>query len=241
MKNKNYFYLLFGVLALIFVGLAGLLMLVKFRTSPSPIVPLPPATSNFTNISEEDELALQQKVALIIKTKDFRKCESVNSELYRKVCINNIALNLAKETGDISYCQMVDNELIPISECEREAIFDYSLQKEDITICNKTKNSELKRECYQNFWPRLAMKKKNPQLCENIVNQSEKNLCYDKYLFFTEFVKSPPNFSCIKFRDLGVREDCEIYKQSLKKRVSGNICEMFSTNLFKNYCFRFFK
>jgi len=49
------------------------------------------------------ELQLQEQAGAIIKTKDFNRCDEIKDEMYHTVCINNIALNLAQETQDISY------------------------------------------------------------------------------------------------------------------------------------------
>ena len=60
----------------------------------------------------------------IIKGGDIEKCNTIESEYEKAICINNIALNLAQETMDISYCERVDNKLVSRDECERQIILE---------------------------------------------------------------------------------------------------------------------
>ena len=92
----------------------------------------------------DEKIRLQEQVAEIIKTKDFSLCDEMKDKVYFTVCNNNIALNLAQERSDLSYCQKIDNTLVLIEECERQVIFKKSLLKENIEVCDETQNHKLK-------------------------------------------------------------------------------------------------
>ncbi len=191
--------------------------------------------SKSKKLTPEEEIELQKKAAEIIKTNDFNRCQEIENQIYRTVCINNIALNLAEEKQDISYCQKLDDKLISIASCERQVLLKKSQDKEDINICNETENSKIQKECEGSFWPSLAIKKKEINLCDNISTEQEKNSCYDNYLFQQEFMKSESNFDCQKFYSQQVKLDCPIYKENIlnKKPIA---CDALKSDLFFNYC-----
>lgn len=184
-----------------------------------------------------DEIKLQEQAGEIIKTKDFGRCDEIKDEMYQTVCINNIALNLAQETQDISYCQKIDDKLVSVSSCESQIIFQKSLDKEDIRVCQETQNTELQKQCQENFWPNLALKKEDIKICNNLQTEQDKNLCSDNYLFQKEFItQKPAGFDCEKFKDEQVRADCKIYKTDSVKQTP-DFCAKLKSNLFLNHCF----
>lgn len=178
------------------------------------------------------ELELQQQVADIVATKDFSQCGNVSDAMYKVVCVNNIALNLAQETQDLSYCQKIDNALVPISDCERQIIFTKSVTKGDVAVCSETNDAVIREECIAGFWQTKAFNEGNTKLCENIGNEFNKNYCYDNYLFNTTFLKNVSGFDCRSFKDAQTQKDCKTYK----KLSAGSMCEGLSSMLFTNHC-----
>ena len=231
-KLKFILLIFLGVLILFFVGL-----LYFYREPVLNFIFKPDGQSNIQTgpLTAEEEIKLQEKAAEIIKTGDFDKCQEIENQIYRTVCINNIALNLAQEKQDISYCQKLDDELVSIAGCERQVLFTKSQDKEDINVCNETKNSEIQKECQESFWPSLALNKKDINLCNNITVEQEKNSCRDNYLFKQEFTKSESDFDCQRFYSQQVKSDCQIYKENIlnKKSIA---CNIFESDLFLNYC-----
>lgn len=237
MFNSN---LKFIILILLGVFILLFFILIYFYQESIPEPEIQPSIqtaplSEPEKLTSEKEIELQKKAAEIIKTNDFNKCQEIKNELYNTVCVNNIALNLAEEKQDISYCQKLDNKLVSIAGCERQVLLKKSQDKKDIDVCNETKNSEIQKECKDNFWPLLALKKKDINLCENITTEQEKNSCYDNYLFQEEFVKSEKSFDCGKFYAQQVKADCEIYKESILNKKPAD-CNSFKSDLFFNYC-----
>jgi hypothetical protein len=196
-----------------------------------------------SDLSQEETkriLKLQEQVGEIIKFNDFGKCDEVKDEYYKRVCINNIAFNLAKEKQDISYCQKLDNKLLYTEDCERQILLPKAIDKEDIKVCSETRNKGIKQNCEQDFWTFLAIKKENINLCNNYLNYEEKIFCYDQYIFEKEFAYKKNNikdFDCSKFQNKDIENDCKLYKENLDKRRP-NFCYQLKSNLFVGYCMR---
>ena len=184
----------------------------------------------------EKEIEIQEQVVEIIKTSDFNKCVEVQNEIYRIACINNIALNLAQEEQDIGYCQKIDDKLMSIASCEIRVLFKKSLDQEHISICNETANKEIQQQCKDRFWPLLAVKKENIDLCQNTFTDDDKIVCIDNYIFEQEFIKNENNFDCKKFNAQQSVSDCRIYKEQVSNNEL-NDCYIFESDLFVNYCF----
>lgn len=161
----------------------------------------------------KNELELQQQAADIIRSKDFNRCQEIKDEVYQKVCINNIALNLAEEKQDISYCQKIDGQLIPIEECEREIIFQKAIDEGKTDACEETNNQGLQQECKENFWSDSAVKKSDIALCNNVEGEQGKNVCRDNYVFAKEYQVNAASFDCDRFNEENLRQYCEASKQ----------------------------
>jgi len=199
------------------------------------------SAETFNTISEElkvdEEIALQKKAAEIIKTEDFSQCEEIENQMYKAVCINNIALNLAEKNQDVSYCQRLDNKLVKIANCERRIVFKKSQDKENIAICSEARDKEVQKECQNSFWPSLAVKKQDINLCDNILVKEEKNNCKNNYLF-EKLIGTEDSFDCQKFIDQQLKEDCQKYRENILKIGERTInCNIFKSDLFLNYCY----
>lgn len=191
--------------------------------SPKPEIPKPKSESD-----------LQEQMAEIVKSENFDRCQEIEDKTYQTACINNIALNLANEKQDLSFCQKLDDKLVSIETCEREIIFSKSIDKEDISVCGETKNSQLKKECEDSFWPSLALKKGDIRLCDNISDESAKENCSNQYLAKKEFSGNVSAFDCNKFQGEEIRQDCNMMKENTGEDTK--ICSEMKSDFFKNYC-----
>jgi len=199
-----------------------------------------------------EELKLQEQTAEIIKTNNYNECDKIEDAMYKKVCINNIALKLAEETLDISHCQKLDNELVPRDDCERNVIASKSIKNDDISACLETKNQELQAQCQDNYYIQFSQKKDDIGICEQASAKEIKDLCYNTYLINKKFTADKDNFNCSTLRGIDEQVDCQTMKEKLKEYQSsasppinpviGNIlCSGFKTNLFVSYCLFNFK
>lgn len=200
-------------------------------------------------LTTAEELKLQEQVGDIIKTKDLGQCDGIENEMYKKVCINNIALNLAQETQDISYCQKLDNELVPIRDCESRVVFAKSLEREDIAVCQETKDQELQKQCQDSFYSQLALKKEDINICSQAPSEEQANLCYNSFLITRDFTKDSKNFNCTLLKGLDTQEDCQKMKELLAKEpielagipgmprmANFKSCSQLKTTVFSSYC-----
>lgn len=171
-------------------------------------------------LSAEQELDLQKQAADAIKTKDFSACRAIKNEMYRVVCVNNIAINLAQETGDISYCSKIDGKLVPVSECESSAIMKLSAGKEDITICSQASEETTRTACQSAFYSSLAQKKNDPSVCDQNPDKIAAAACYNGFIlsgFLSSGLSDAEALTCESFRGEDTRKDCESLKTVLGK------------------------
>lgn len=182
------------------------------------------------------EAQIQEQTDSIIAEKNFEKCGQIKNDLYKTVCVNNIALNLARETNDISYCRKIDDKLISVKECEAAVLLPKSLTRRDVNICGETSDSSLREECEANFWPNLAVWHGSQELCGNASVQEDEDNCRDNYLMQKEAAADMVNFSCGRFQNSQTKKDCELYKADINAITSQTCLEM-ESEVFSNFCF----
>lgn len=181
------------------------------------------------------ELQIQEELGVLIQTGSFDECKKINDAYYETVCINNIALALADEKLDVSFCQKIDNKLIPIIECERQVVMKKSIEREDMHICDEATDSGVREQCRTSFAIGLALKKNDIRACEQEATPERRTECADMFLFQTEFLADPSKFTCSKFREEDVRTDCVAFsKQDLSQGMGE--CSTLKTDLFINQC-----
>lgn len=119
-RKHPLYNVLLVLLAIAALGMAAYLSLTYLGTSPEDVPPPEPTSQpqEPPALSVEDELELQSEVDAIVRSKDYAQCDAVENEMYRKVCVNNIALVLAQETQDVSHCDRVDGSMVPRRYCE---------------------------------------------------------------------------------------------------------------------------
>ena len=213
------------IIVLIIIILGAFFYLIPGQPPEPGPGPIPPPPDD--PLTEQE---LQEQAAEIIKTKNLEACQQIDDKLYKTVCTNNIALNLAKEKQDVSYCQELDDKLVSIANCERQVLFEKSLELENISVCDEAQTTEVKDECKDAFWLSLALKKEDVVVCENA--GSEKDACSDNYLFRVGFEGDQTDFDCTKFVQEDVKRDCEFYQEN-----NSNSCSEFESSLFVDYCF----
>lgn len=184
----------------------------------------------------EIELELQKQASEIVKTKDFDKCDEIEDETYRTVCVNNIALNLAKETQDIFYCRKLDDKLIGIKTCELNIATKKAYDEEDVKYCDDIQDLEFRGFCIMRTWATFALKKGDRELCDNIKLIENKEACYDNIIFKTEFVDEEVDFDCNKFYNERLKEDCKLYEGISLNKEKFITCRQFKSNLFLEHC-----
>lgn len=235
-ENWKFIVLIVGIITLLTVILAFIFGKPFFYTNKF-------SANNTTNsqnegvekLSVNDEKALQNQLAQIVKTDDLSRCQEINNQLYRTVCINNISVQLATDKKDLSYCQKMDGNLMTKDSCERRVIFDKSQEAGDINVCDETQRDNLKNDCRKVFWPSLTIKKGDISFCDNISSDEEKTNCKNDYIYQKEFLSKTASFGCSKFLGDDVKADCAIYKKNLNSN-SLDFCKNLKSGLFLNAC-----
>jgi hypothetical protein len=164
-----------------------------------------------------------------------KACESIGNDMYRKVCINNIALNKAQETNDITYCRHIDNELIPRADCERQVVNTLSLEKEDQAICDQATDTEVKTQCKESYHLALALKKNDASLCAQAANPAN---CTD-YFYLQQFTQDPAKVSCDAFSTPEAQADCATIKAgdtATDQQSFMRFCQAKESDLFTSLC-----
>jgi len=233
MNTKTVLIIFLVILAL--VGISSFLFLSGFFEKTSEIEKPPVVIGDKKEEVTLSEQELQKKVSDAVKTSDFSSCESITDEFYNIVCINNIALNLAKETGEISHCQKIDGKLMSVTDCEGEVISLLSRSSSD--ACSELEG-DAKKQCTNNFYSQDALKNGNIEACDNISGKEQIDSCRNNYFVNKEFFGNEQNFSCDLFEGEDIVSDCEYIKQEISQGETLNdlSCVNLKTSIFLHYC-----
>ncbi|MEK7452618.1 MAG: hypothetical protein AAB614_00085 [Patescibacteria group bacterium] len=196
---------------------------------------------DLSNVTTLNEREIQKNTLEIIKTKDFSLCENISDITYKSVCINNIAMMLAKESGDISYCQKMDGKLITTQECEIQTLSVKLSESGDATLCDKFTNQVSKDDCKNGFYLSVSQEKGDISLCKNIKNKTDSDLCINSYNTRKVFLNDPANFDCSLMIGDDAISDCKKVKDIISDFgnnviLSPDKCLQLKTSLFSTYC-----
>ncbi len=238
MQNKRNLLLLIGgsLMVLVVFFLIGLTIFTSNDPVPSS-TPSTIKTEKQTVLTTEEELVLQEQITPLIKAGDMKACGQVQNDMYRKVCINNIALNKANETKDISYCQNIDGELLSKDACEQGVLFTKSVETKNVAICAEASNPQLKEQCETAYYPSLALKEQNPAACDQHPDKAKANECWNGFL--AQKFTSGEKVECSNFRGEDVQADCSALIQMQEGtafEVMRSTCAGQKTNTFIQIC-----
>jgi len=177
------------------------------------------------------ELALQQQASSIVATGDYAGCDAISDEMYHAVCINNIALNLAQETGDVSHCQKLDGNLLSIAGCERDILIPQIQQGKSIDICEGATTEESKNLCKDNFYMNTAIRENSPEICSSISDAQLSLVCEDTANVFGILqTGSIKDVNCDNLAYGPHKNECNLLKKGI------NSCSLLSSSLFNGLC-----
>lgn len=171
---------------------------------------------------------LKQNVADIIKSENLSQCDGIEDAQYRKVCINNIAQNLAQKNLDVTYCDKLDNENFSVSDCKEAVIDELSIKNKDISICDKLADLS---GCRRQYWQIIALKYDNVSLCDQAQDDEQKNLCRNNYVLQKFFLNDPKKTDCSQFASTAVQDDCKEVEDNPQRG-----CQKLSSEIFSEYC-----
>ncbi len=226
-------------------GAVGLVSLVLFIIAYTLFFLLTAETVDYKNVSEEaseptrannevltieSEILFQEQIAPIIKKGDMSACEQVKNNIYKNVCINNIALNKAQETKDISYCQHLDNDLVERSSCEIQILIKKSIEEENLAVCDTTKDEGVRRECQDSFFLGVAVANSDPEFCNEASDVVKANQCWNEYYAKSFFISTSSQglseeVDCSLFRGDDARADCSAITAAMKENSQTELIE----------------
>jgi hypothetical protein len=216
--NKN--YIIIAILAVIIIG--GWLL---FSNKTQPL-------------TVEQELSLQEQAGAIIDTGDIKACDQIDNDMYKSVCRNNIALELAQKNLDISQCKSIENETTRES-CISEIASKNAIQNKSVEECLSIKNEVSRSQCTEQYYMNIgANKSEGNNRCDDIADAAGKTLCQDTATLYSGFSSNPKNFDCSKFKSEDSVSDCNAYQQVTANQPGpvSAFCGYFKTGLFKRFC-----
>lgn len=222
-----------GIILFVVVVMATIVLIVVQNEDKGQVAP------SVDQVSQEQKL--QGQIAEIIKSKDITRCGAVTDAIYSAACVNNIALTLAEERGDISYCARVDGKLVSRTQCEQQVVYKKSLQNEDIAVCKESTFENIVKQCEESFYFSLALKKNDPTVCYRDSDKTKGDMCYDRvFLLKNKNMADLKTLSCGDLRSPFAEEDCRSFKSTFSAQVSTerifSFCEKQKTNLFQDVC-----
>ena len=192
--------------------------------------------------AQQSEAYLQKQLSEVVENKDFSKCDEITDDFYKKVCINNVAVELSKESLDIAYCERVDGELISKSYCQEQVLLLKFEKEETGDFCKKLQSTNEQEDCLINFYNRLALRKDNAEICQSITETEQVDFCHDNYIVSKSFAQNPEKFNCLFLKNIDARSDCESMKPvilnsdpTLPSKMNEK-CLLLKTRIFTPYC-----
>ncbi len=209
---------LYTLVGLLLLGIAIMAILIKQQYAVQSVLPdiakqdvVLPVT--YPPIPPEEEHKLQEQIAPLIAAGDVAACEQVKNAMYKVVCINNIALNVATKTSDLSQCQYLDDVLVSRESCEQQVLATLVMEKEDITLCKSATSPSVVAECENSFYNALARKKQDPSICERDSNSDRVNSCINNYhgeaILMAAMTGAITTSTCADLRDETLKSQCD--------------------------------
>ena len=236
-------YVLFAILvgSVVF---SSVLPLGKIEQSAPGGIPKSGETGSGTSLQPMEERKLQEEVAPLIDAGDMNACDRIQNDLYRKVCVDNIALNKASGTGDIRFCQYLDDKLVTKASCEWQVLGKKSIDKEDRGVCDETGIDSVRKDCEGAFSFGMAGKKHDPKLCDQDADKTNVDLCWTMYQARVALLTSAADgttgmLDCTLFRGDAAKADCATLAPALKTADQAKIgaaCQNLKTGLFGEVC-----
>lgn len=168
--------------------------------------------------------AQKEIVAAIIDTRNLELCGKargvrIEGYDYGVICTNNVALALAKEKQDPSYCTMLDNKLVSVLKCEFDVAFSKALAGQDADVCT-TLSQEGVLACTSAYWNTRARDENNVSLCANIPTAASQKECEESYRLSRLGVE-PDFVSCGDLSTANLRAGCDELKKVFAEEQAG--------------------
>lgn len=157
MEKKNIYFLIF-ILGALLVG-ATIIYYYSKKSEKAPIS--------------------QEELGKIIEQKDLTACDKIPTEKDSVICRNTIALILAKEKLDASFCEKLDNKENQ-ANCQKMVFYEKA-EREGVQVCQQAGTEEEKRDCEKEYYLTMAIQKNDAVQCVNLKNEEDINKCQEDF------------------------------------------------------------
>ncbi len=121
----------------------------------------------------------QEQLGKIIKGKDLAACDKISTEKDSVICRNTIALTLAKEKLDASFCEKLDNKENQ-ANCQKAVLYDKA-ELQGVEVCQQAGTEEEKRDCEKEYYFTMAIQKNDAAQCVNLKNEEDISKCREDF------------------------------------------------------------
>lgn len=130
-------------------------------------------------------------------------CFLIQDSEIKDTCIRMVAMEVAKTTLDISYCDLVGE--YSFKQCKNDVYLGLAMKENDPDFCTKIRGNPSKvSECYDHFeqlYANLTLTDFGFRYCENFIEQGFYGSC-------TDDVRAFESGNCEAVINIGLKEDC---------------------------------
>lgn len=154
-------------------------------------------------------------VADIIAAGDIGKCAKargivIGGDDWEAVCRNNIALQQAGRTLELSQCDKLDSDFMKPEVCRRGVIYKTMVRNPDGALCLSLGGGALSDFCHALHWTELAIAKNDIGFCGNHQDPARIARCKDEF-FVDGLIFGRKEIACDVFSET-LRAGCLAYK-----------------------------
>lgn len=179
-------------------------------------------------------------VADVIAAGDIEQCAKargmvIGGDDWEKVCKNNIALQQAGRTLELSQCDKLDGDFMEPEACKRGVIYKTMVRNPNGAFCLSLGEGALSDFCHTLHWTESAIAKNDMGFCDNHQDSARIARCRDEF-FVDGLVFGRKEVSCDVFSE-ALRAGCLAYtgeKHSSEDGVSA--CLTTGNRSFEQIC-----
>ncbi len=210
-------------------------------TSIDAWLALIPAASEPRELTAEEKAnqEKQAKVAELIKTGKLEECAKAKRIViqgvdYETVCRNNVALNLALDRLDPSFCDKLDGNLLSIASCKNRVWAAKFANVKELAQCDEAPTGELKSTCQVLYWLNGAVQHDDVTLCDHLTESQTKTECRNSF-FLNRLASNPREARCENF-SAPLKQDCETLEKALSTPKNSQGCLRIRDVRLQSFC-----
>ena len=230
MNSKKKIYIIIAIVVAVIVLVVCLLALLGvFKRFKTPEAEL------------QWRLSQEKSVANAIAQGDAASCDKISyvgadGTNFSQVCRDNIALSMAKKSGDVSQCASISGQGLH-DLCLQAAANAKLVAKPSQDSCDTIADATAKNYCLNDYWLQEAVLDDKIQSCSNISDKVQQTVCADQVLL-SQLIKNPSAVQCTAFQT-SLQADCTSFKNAMNEKDSAKSnawCENIKDIRLKEVC-----